>query len=61
MSQLSKLSLDNVVDFKLVQDKELVEIREQCDEYWATKLNKREFGELISELKVIHEQMEDNE
>lgn len=47
-----------IVAFKLTDDKKMIKITEQCDEWFNIKLDKAEFAEMIDELKELHDQME---
>lgn len=57
---IDSVSGDKVVSFKVSEDKESIRIRERCDDYFAIHLNKKEFGQMIEELKQLHGQMIDN-
>tara|TARA_R100000541_G_scaffold58953_1_gene71195 strand:- start:327 stop:515 length:189 start_codon:yes stop_codon:yes gene_type:complete len=61
MKQLEKLNYDNgrVVEFDLASDGRTINIEEACDMYFSRTFNKKEFGELLEELKEIHGKMKD--
>lgn len=56
-SVLEMLSFNRVVDFDLSKDKRIINIAEACDSCFAVELTKAQFGELIEELKALHESM----
>lgn len=63
MSILERLSYDGdgrVLNVTLSKDKKTIELEEACDMYFTVDLNKTEFGLLIEELKVLHDQMLDS-
>ena len=61
MKQLEKLNYYNgrVVEFDLASDGLTINIEEACDMYFRRTFNKKEFGELIDELKELHDKMKD--
>jgi hypothetical protein len=59
MKQLSKLKYDRVVEFDLASDGLTIDIGEACDMHFSRTFNKKDFGELIEELKELHSKMKD--
>ena len=58
MSILGKLEDEGCVDLKLLSDKKHLSF-ETADLWYAVALKKSEVGQLIDELKELHEQMEE--
>lgn len=57
MAHLKKLEEAQVVSFDLNSSKNIIQIGEECDSYFARSYNKKEFGEIIEELLVLHSKM----
>ena len=54
-SMLESLEDSNLVSFELVDG--LLEVTEMCDEYYRRSLTKEQFGNLLTELQKLYEQM----
>lgn len=60
MNILQRLENENVVEISLTDDKKSVQFVEKCDSWFGERLNKKDFGLFIDELKEIYNQMIEN-
>lgn len=57
MTILEKLEEKSIVGFEISPNGRRLILQECCDHYYSTWLTKAEVGQLIEELKSLHEQM----